>query len=170
MTRRWHGIAAAALLPLVAVAQAGTVDVSYRAEQSFADAGPSTWERKDNLEAIARHLRSLGDRLPADQRLQVELVDVDLAGHPEPSRTGRDLRIARGGADWPRITLRYTLTGADGRTLRSGEERVQDMSYLDRLPATSPADPLGHEKRMLDEWFRYRFGGTTSASGTSAGG
>ena len=65
------------------------------------------------------------------------------------------MRIQRGGADWPRIRLRYTLE-RDGRKEPSREEVVSDMNYQWR-PLPSSAEALGYEKRMLEQWFRSRF-------------
>ena len=66
------------------------------------------------------------------------------------------MRILRNGADWPRITVRYTLQ-RHGQTLRQGEETIADMDYLHR-GVLQPNEPLVHEKRMLEAWFRLRFG------------
>ncbi|HMC17367.1 MAG TPA: DUF3016 domain-containing protein, partial [Albitalea sp.] len=110
--------------------------------------------RQLNLQTLERHLQALAQhRLPSDQVLKVEVLDVDLAGEERPSRrSGRDLRILRGGADWPRIQLRYTLE-VNGRLLRSGEETLTDMSYLQGPIGAYGTDPLRYEQRMLDKWF-----------------
>ena len=59
----------------------------------------------------------LGRRLPDGQTLTIAVLDLDLAGSLRPTPTG-ELRVLRGGADWPSMSLRYTLQ-ADGRTLAS---------------------------------------------------
>jgi hypothetical protein len=57
-------------------------------------------------------------------------------------------------ADWPMIQLRYSLV-QNGAVIASGEERLRDMSYLDRrlYNRYSSGDPLRYEKQMIDEWF-----------------
>lgn len=139
-------------------AAAGAVEVSFIEPDRFADVGATPWEREARLKDLTAHLQALGRRLlPADQTLKIEVLDVDLAGEPRPSaRSGRDLRIIRGGADWPRIQLRYTL-GADGRPARSGEDRVADLNYTQGPVGSRSSEPLFYEKRMLDQWFETRF-------------
>ena len=139
------------------IAAAGTVNVSFNAPH-YLDAGVTAQERQATFDALARHLQALGQRLlPASQVLDVEVLDVDLAGTLRPSRRSVSMiRVLRNGPDWPRIKLRYTLQ-ADGKLLRSGEEWVSDMSYA--VGAGGPGDsvPLYYEKRMLRGWFKERF-------------
>jgi hypothetical protein len=63
----------------------------------------------------------------------------------------------RGRADWPRITLRWSLEGA-GQAPKSGEAVVQDMAYLQRLPPKMVDTALVYERRMLHDWFKQQFG------------
>ena len=146
------GCLAAAALPL---AVAGSATVSFVNPERFSDIGFAQTDRQFNLQTLERHLQALAQRrLPSGQVLKVEVLDVDLAGEERPSRrTGRDLRIVRGGADWPRIKLHYTLE-ADGRTLRSGEETLSDMSYLQSFTGVYRSDPLSYERTMLDKWIQ----------------
>jgi len=149
-------LALAAVLA-AAPAHAGTVNVSYAQNTQFTDAGATPWDRDTTMHELQSHLQALGQRyLPADRSLNIEVLDVDLAGETRPGARLRDVRVARGGADWPRITLRYSLQ-ANGQTLRSGEETVSDMNYLRHLPNNHDQGSLGPEKRMLDEWFKQRF-------------
>jgi len=137
--------------------QAGTVNVSYAQNTQFTDAGTTPWDRDTTMHQLQGHLQTLGQRyLPADRTLDIEVLDVDLAGETRPGARLRDLRVARGGADWPRITLRYTLH-ANGQALRSAQETISDMNYLRHLPSNYDQGSLGPEKRMLDEWFKQRF-------------
>lgn len=138
-------------------AAAATVEVSFVAQDKFSDVGFPTAEQERNLKTLSTHLQRLGERgLPAGQTLKIEVTDVDLAGRVQIGST-RDMRVLTGGADWPRIELRYTLQ-ADGKTLQSGEDRVSDMNYMMRSTTLRNDEPLAHEKRMLDEWFAARFG------------
>ena len=139
------------------VAVAGTVGVTFVNAAGFSDSGAVGAERDTNLRALAAHLETLGQRqLPADQTLTVEVLDLDLAGIVRPSpRAGQDLRVSKGGADWPRIHVRYTLA-AGGQPIVSGEERLSDMDYLARKSGQRGTDPLYYEKRLLDTWFKAR--------------
>ena len=72
-----------------------------------------------------------------------------LIGHP-------DLRIVGRGADWPHMSLRYTITEGD-KVVKSGEERLSSMSYMERYPFSRYRDePLRYEEQMIDEWFKEK--------------
>ena len=147
-----------ACLAATAAAVATPVEVSFVNPPGFSDAGSTPWEREANLRGLAEHLQALGTRyLSADQTLKVQVLDVDLAGAMRPSaRAGRDLRVVNGGADWPRINLRYTLQGG-GQPGLSGEESVADLDYSHGFTAQRAARPLHYEEHMLDAWFKARF-------------
>ncbi len=151
----WMAGACLALAPLAAAA--GSVEVNYVKPTEFADAGRSAIDREETLQTLTRHFTELAQQLPANQTLRLEVLDVDLAGELWPVR-GQEIRILRNRADWPRITLRYTLL-EDGRTLKAGEARLADMGY-GFFPGT-PAQrerPLHFEQRMLARWFDETFG------------
>jgi hypothetical protein len=41
--------------------------------------------------------------------------------------------------------------------VRSGDEWLADLTYLDRLaPASSASDALPYDLRMVDDWFQAR--------------
>lgn len=140
-----------------AAAQAGgTVNVSFVEPDKFYDLGNNQFDKPTNLKTIEVFLRDLGKRyLPDGQVLNVEVLNVDLAGYSRPTRQG-DLRFVRGGADWPSFQLRYTLAGG-GQALKQGEERVSDLNYTGHIQSYGNHDPLRYEKQMLDSWFRARF-------------
>lgn len=143
----------------VGAAQAGgTVTVSFTEPEKFADAGNSRFEIPDTTKALAIHLQQLGQRhLPDGQTLSIEVLDIDLAGAMQPSRrTTRDIRVVKGQADWPRISLRYTLN-APGQAARSAEESISDLGYTSHITMYTRSDPLHYEKHMLSEWFKARF-------------
>ena len=148
------GIATLALvLGWAGMSAAGTVEVKWVERQTYSDAGRSTMERGRTLQELGEHLRTLGSRLPEGQTLRLEVLDLDLAGELRPHAT-QELRVLRGGADWPQMALRYTLLAADGRPLRSGQSWLSDLHYLVN---THRAGSLAYEKRMLDDWFKAQF-------------
>jgi hypothetical protein len=94
--------------------------------------------------------------LRANETLEIEVLDVDLAGRFEGWRPfAYNTRIVRD-ITWPRIKVRYALR-QDDRMLSSGEESITGMNYLMRATAPNYSDPLRYEKAMLDDWFRARF-------------
>ncbi len=152
------------LVPLLAGAAlatsaqaAGTVQLNFVEPARFTDAGRTQIETERNTRTLAEFVqRRLAPRLPDGQVLTIDVTDLDLAGDVRFGRHG-DLRIARGGADWPRIDLRWTLT-ENGRTVKAGEEHLSDMNYLQHTPRDYHGETeLPYEKRLLAEWFDERF-------------
>ena len=108
------------------------------------------------LKGIESHLKHLGKRyLAADQKLNVEILDIDLAGRIAPWRPQLNGVRLMDDVTWPRIKLRYTLER--NGVITSAEESVADMSYLARAHTYFSGDRLGYEKQMLDDWFRQKF-------------
>lgn len=147
------------ILALCAVsACAGSADIRYTHPERFADAGRG--RDAERVQAtLSRHLQALAAaHLPAGQTLKVEFTDIDLAGHLWPlPRSGQDIRILKGSADWPRLSLHYQLS--DGaQTLARGDEDLADLGYLQRTLSLRSADALPFEQRLLREWFNRRFG------------
>lgn len=138
------------------------VEVSSPNATRFADAGESKREIEMNVAVLTRHLQTLGQRwLAPGQQLSIEIVDLDLAGRVWPSARHQPLRILNGGADWPRIELRYVLSSPAGEISR-GQDRLADMTYMANPYTPTTEEPLGHERRMLTEWFRSRFAAAAS--------
>lgn len=148
-------LASVAAFALAAPVHAAGVKVSFLEAGRYADAGASPADREAKLAELGAHLTSLGQRLlPTDTTLEIDVLEVDLAGTVRPTRRG-DVRIVRGGADWPALTLAYRLV-KDGQVQLSGTERISDMNYTMHTSSIS-AEPLHYEKRLLDDWFRARF-------------
>ena len=148
------GLLAATVLPLHA---AGTVEVSYVEPEKFSDIGFGTVDRERVLGEMTSLLKALGAKLPDGQTLKVEVLDVDLAGRLQPRR-GDEIRVLNGRADWPRIKLRWTLSAGD-RTLKSGEDDLADMAYLQTFGGLDRSLSLPYEGRMLERWFAERVAG-----------
>lgn len=146
--------ALAAMLLMVAGAAAAGATVTYKEPEHFSDVPYAPWERERLLKALTAHFDVLAARLPPGQTLAVEVTDLDLAGRIYPHRFNApiDLRVLNGGADWPHMTLRYTISEG-GKVLKTGEERLANMSYLQRQNRYRN-DTLKYEKQMLDDWFK----------------
>jgi len=119
------------------------------------------WLRPDEwMKSLGDRLRKTADRiLPPGQQLQVHVDDVSLAGRFEPvHRPGQqDVRLMREIYS-PWMNLHFVLLSADGTTIREGEAKLRDPSYLRRAVAADPNDPLRFDKRMIDDWLREEFG------------
>jgi hypothetical protein len=135
----------------------GAVAVRWEDPAKFSEIRYSnnSWEsRRGNwIETLAQHVRDYAaPRLSAGERLDVTIVDVDLAGDFEPWRGPQfqDTRFLRDLYP-PRITLRFTHTAADGTVIAQGERRLVDAGYL-MASGRFDSEPLRYEKRMLERW------------------
>jgi hypothetical protein len=145
-------VLAAAVALLATSAAWAEVTVTYVKPDDYTDVPRSAIERERVLKDFSEYFARLDRKLPAGQSLNIEVLDIDLAGRLYPRRMGDDIRVMNGGADWPHIHLRYTLT-QDGQTLRSGDEQLSNMNYQMSLSRYSDSEPLRYEKKMLDDWF-----------------
>lgn len=150
---------AAVVAAVVALAGSGAaraaVTVTFVEAERFADIGFKSSDRREALDRLEAHLKHWGVRhLRTGESLAIDVLDVDLAGELRPGPRD-DLRVLRGGADFPRMRLRYVLASG-GRTLAAGEERLVDLDYLDRRASLHADEPLFYERRMLDDWLAAR--------------
>ncbi len=148
------------LLAISPSARAG-VQVTFTAPDTYLDAGllreDSARAREVTLRTIREQFVRLGERyLAPSQTLEIEVLDIDLAGELEWWHGPYDIRYLRS-STWPKIKLRYTLKD-NGETIRSSEEWVSDPSYQMNVIARS-SDVMPYEKEMLARWFRSRFAG-----------
>ncbi|MHB8667272.1 MAG: DUF3016 domain-containing protein [Burkholderiales bacterium] len=138
-------------------AAGAAVTVSFINPQNYTDMGRYPEDMKAQMKEIKAHLEYLGQRyLPPDQSLNIEVLDVDLAGRLNFSRASHPVRILRGKADWPSMQLHYVLE-ADGRVLIDRQEHIANIDYLEHPDRYDSNQSLPYEKRMLDKWFRKRF-------------
>ena len=146
------GLALASMMLMSAGSALAGVTVNFVESDKYSDLPFSAWERKEVLEAFTEHFEKLAKSLPAGVDLNVEVLDIDLAGRIH-HRRANEIRVLRGGVDWPIIHLRYSVV-QNGTVVASGTERLSDMMYLDNMRNRyASGDPLRYEKRMLDEWF-----------------
>ncbi len=156
--------ATAALLAVLALGAAAVpgaamaaVTVTFVQAENFRDLPFSPSDRERVLKELGEFFVGLEKRLPPGQDLKIEVLDLDMAGRMVPNfRAGQDLRVLNGGADWPHMTLRYSLS-ANGAVLASGQDHLNDMAYLDRINGYVDGDSLRYEKRMVDDWFKAKF-------------
>jgi len=153
MTSTITRLALGGLLALSAGMTAAAVNVSYVHPEKFYDLPFSDSEREELLGQLTAHFQELGKALPPGQDLRIEVTDFDPAGRIIPNaRSGRDLRVLKGGADWPRLDLRYAIE-QNGQVIKSGEAKLSDMNYQQNTIGYNNNEPLFYEKRMIDTWF-----------------
>lgn len=156
MVSTFRGLALAGLLALAAGGASASTTVAFSHPENYLDMPFAAFDREQVLRELADHFEKLGATLPPGQDLHIEVVELDLAGWLRPNFRGQDLRILNGSADWPHMLVRYRLE-MGGKVLYSGEDKLDDMLYMNRLNRYSDGDPLRYEKRMIDDWFMHKF-------------
>ena len=170
-------VALSMLAAAAIAAPASRIDVDWTNPADFSEAraaagspvgraSPEAW-----LGDLATRLRQRADRqLPPGQHLAVTFTDVKRAGVYEPWRgpEWNDIRVIKDQYP-PSIDLHFVLTDASGTTLREGDRKLRDTSFLSRSVAYRQDDPLRYEKRMLDHWVQREFGAPRRAVGAAAG-
>lgn len=157
-------LAAAAIIPAASFAD---VKVTFVEPERYYDASRTYAASKDEvvLKGLRQHFEALGKRyLGPGQNLEIEVLDVDLAGRHEMVRASTEhIRVMRGTTDWPEIRFRYALKEGD-KVVKQDEVKVMDHSYLTKPNIRADSDFLAYEKSMLDDWFRQKFGTPKPAS------
>jgi hypothetical protein len=146
-------LALAGVFAMAAGGAAAAVTVTWLAPEKYADVPRDSTARDSMMHDLTDHFTWLGTALPPGQDLRIEVLDIDLAGREEPSaRVVRDVRVMRGGADWPRMRLRFSVE-ANGQVLKSGEAQLSDMDYMAKVSRYAEDEPQRYEKAMIDRWF-----------------
>ena len=127
------------------------VTVTHADPNSFTDMEDKSSEPERTMREFKTHFEYLGKRYAPDKNVAIEVFDIDRAGRP---RLRHEVRVMTGKSDFPCIDL---ASAQDGGTMQ--RERVCDLDYLRSLPPPyNSGEALVFEKRMLDDWFRRRFG------------
>jgi hypothetical protein len=145
-------VLAAVVALLASSAALAEVTVTYTKPDDYADLARGEYDRERVLKQFTDYFATLEKKLPPGENLKIDVLDIDLAGRMYPRRNGDEIRVMNGGADWPRMHLRYTLE-KDGQVLRSGDDNIANMNYQQSRSSYFDSDPLRYEKQMLDDWF-----------------
>ncbi|MBA3929994.1 MAG: DUF3016 domain-containing protein [Xanthomonas sp.] len=149
-------------LPRSVPAGGGAVSVSWTDPAQFSEIRYSgnRWEsaRGTWVTQLATYLRDeAGQHLARGQTLAITISDIDRAGRYEPTaRIGmNDIRVVKDLYP-PRMTLTFSLKGADGSVVAEGERKLVDHGFLMGSNLSSN-DSLRYEKRLVDDWLRKEF-------------
>lgn len=141
----------------------GTVEVTFVAPEKFTDVKDDYMETEKGRDALLEQLKNhlvatAGRYLKADQRLEIKVTEVDLAGDFEPWRGPQfqDVRIVKDLYP-PRVNLEFRLLGADGTVISEGKRELRNIGYLMTAGPLPTTDPLRHDKEMLTNWVRQEF-------------
>ena len=91
--------------------------------------------------------------LAPGQKLAITVTDIDLAGEtrfnqPHQIRVMKDIYA-------PRVHLKFQLLGADGKVMKEGERKLQDLDYLMQAGRPGASEPLYYDKLLLRQWLQH---------------
>lgn len=154
---------------LCAPAWAGTVNVDYHEPETFRDASDrglySMRATESVMNELRAHFQAEGAKyLAADETLDIEVRDIDLAGRYEPGYAPgfQDVRIMRD-STWPSMEFHYRLTRGDS-VVQEGDADIADLNYMLGARNLWGRGTLAYDKRMIDTWFREQFETRTTAA------
>ena len=143
-----------------ALPASGPVSVAWADPATFSELRLSSnrWAASEGdwLQQLAQYMRKRAEaRLPAGERLELTIVDIDRAGSYEPWHdiNMQNTRIVRDRYP-PRMTLQFRHFDASGALVDEGERKLTDMAFLLHASPINDSDPLRYEKRMIDAWIR----------------
>lgn len=154
---------AAAPAPDSAPSEDSRISVIFVEPENFTDVKYSHMDDTsvDLLGEIQKFIRETAEKLvPTDQKLEVRVTDIDLAGDFEPWLGGKynDVRIVRSIYP-PRIKLDYRVIDGSGKVVSSGHRELTNLTY--QMQLVWPRDDyLKYEKDLLREWLGKEFRNT----------
>jgi len=139
---------------------AADVEVTFTEPDKYRDIRNGNNGTKKNFESrvfrtLEEHWAKLAEDLPKDQKLIIDVTDIDLAGDVNVGGINQH-RIVKN-IFFPRIEFSYKLVDANGETVIESEIDLKDMSFMTQTQLKYRNDFLGYEKKMLDDWFRQAF-------------
>ncbi|NQD36039.1 DUF3016 domain-containing protein [Permianibacter sp. IMCC34836] len=141
---------------------AGPVKVVFQAPEKFTDVKERQFktapEKNANLSELKKWLEKRATRqLPAGQRLEIAINDIDLAGAFEPwnAPAMQDIRIVKDMYP-PRMKLHFQLFGADGSVLKEGNRDLRNLGFM-MESGNIGRDALEHDKGLLEDWLKKEF-------------
>jgi len=100
---------------------------------------------------LDKHIAKLVEKLPDNQKLMIQVSDLDLAGDVNAGGIRR-IRIVKE-LFFPRIKFSYQLVDENNNEISTGEVNLKDMNFMMSSSLRYRNDFLGYEKQMLDDWF-----------------
>jgi DUF3016 family protein len=137
------------------------VSVVFVKPEAFTDAGYSKTERSSPaiLLQLQRFIVDTGARhLPDSMRLEVKIIDIDLAGDFELFRGPQFDHVRVNKSIYPpRIVLEFRVVDDGEQTVKEGKRQLTDLEYQLRVDYPRE-DSLRYEKEILRDWLRSELG------------
>ena len=140
--------------------KASNVTVTFHESEKFTDARSSFNSETDEhyLKTLSAHLQKTASRLlPAGQKLEVTINDIDLAGDFIPGRlSANDVRVIKE-IYIPRVKLSFKVLDADGKVVKEGDRKLSDLNFMMNPGLVDRGEPLFYDKALLTDWVNKEF-------------
>jgi hypothetical protein len=141
------------------LAEAAEVNVTWTNPDEYRDIhagnGSKKHFRKTTFKELEKHISKLAKKLPDNQKLEIEVTNIDLAGDVNIGGV-RQLRIIKD-IYYPRFEFEFKLLAADDTIILTKKENIKDMGFMVHNHLKYRNQSLGFEKQLLDEWFQKAF-------------
>lgn len=146
-------------LSQLSLANAADVEVMWTNPGKYSDIDAGNEHKKHFKTRVFKkfeeHFAKLAMALPDEQKLVLDITNVDLAGDVNFGGINR-VRIIKD-LYFPKMKFSYQLLDADRRVIKGEDVSIKDMSFLMHSRLKYNNQTLGYEKEMLDDWFRKTF-------------
>ncbi|WP_335903590.1 DUF3016 domain-containing protein [Shewanella algae] len=140
------------------VTESGKVKIEWQSPKDFRDIKSaselqSRYEKR-LFDTLTKTLdKDVSSSLKDNQKLELTVTDVDLAGDVRPTfgATANDIRVVKNVYP-PKISFSYRLLEGD-QVVVAGDEKLTDMQFLDHVDRIN-SDSFRYEERMLKDWFQ----------------
>ncbi|RTR31187.1 DUF3016 domain-containing protein [Shewanella atlantica] len=140
------------------VTEQGMVKIEWQEPKNFRDVKAvgdiqSRYEKR-TFELLTKNLnKEAGKTLKSEQKLEMLVTDLDLAGDVRPTfgATMNDIRLVEELYP-PRITFSYKILEGD-KVIMAGDEKLTDMGFMQRVGRASDK-PMRYESKMLADWLK----------------
>ena len=140
-------------------ATAAEVEVKWSNTEKYSDIDAGEEHRKHfkdrTFKAFEQHFTKMAESLPAQQKLVLDITNLDLAGDVNHGGIKR-IRVVKN-IFFPRMEFSYQLLSADNSIVKSAEISLKDMGFLSHSNLRYRNKALGYEKEMFDDWFKKAF-------------
>lgn len=159
-------ITSSLLLCSIQVLSQAQVEINWENPEKYRDVRPTMESRikfrEHTFEQIEEYLQKLAAKLPDDQKLMLNVTNLDLAGQVWPAsfvgfgHSASDIRVVKS-IDIPRMNFTFKLVNTAGELIQEGDVELKDMAFMDRSNRFFNSESLRYEKNMLRSWFNDEF-------------
>lgn len=144
--------------PVDPITEDGVVKIVWQSPKDYRDIKSSgelqsRYEKRLFETLIENINKEAAKILKPNQKLEMTITDVDLAGDMRPTfgATANDLRIIKDIYP-PRMTFSYQVLEND-KVIIAGDEKLSDMGFMGGIQSLNDK-PFMYETKMLTEWLK----------------